>query len=492
MRRRATLETRPAKEHRSLAEMTGRWRQRAEPYVGTDQRSWVAGLADRNDLPLLHAGDLADEILADAAAVAVQTVAERRATFSRANLLAEVHRQLHGVRFASPEDRIAVAERTTDLATAQSLLISAPELHHTPEHLRRSDGTSRFRAKGHEIYTTATLLEAEGRLLDAGRQTGGPAVARGTVATSDRSQPARSGPPAEHRPGRGRRADRHLGSFTRRPGRPGGDGQIHHDGRAPRRVGSRTRGGIGARAGTLGGSGRGPGRRARHRHGEHGEMALRAPPGGRAAEQSWRPFAASCRSAGASERRRSPVRRRIAAAEDEVARWRLRRGQLVIVEEATLAGTFALDELVTAAGDAGAKVLLVGDQAQLSAVEAGGMFAALVRDRDGLAPELSDVRRFHSAWERRASVELRAGSEDAIDAYEAHDRIVSGDRDEMLDAVFAAWKHDIASGRTSLMIAGDLGTVSELNARARADRISAGQVIDEGVSGRRWRNGGCG
>ena len=38
LRRRATLETRPAKEHRSLAEMTGRWRQRAERYVGTDQR----------------------------------------------------------------------------------------------------------------------------------------------------------------------------------------------------------------------------------------------------------------------------------------------------------------------------------------------------------------------------------------------------------------------------------------------------------------------
>ena len=166
--------------------------------------SWVAGLADRNDLPLLHAGDLADEILADAAGVAVQTVAERRATFSRANLLAEVHRQLHGVRFASPEDRIAVAERTTDLATAQSLLISAPELHHTPEHLRRTDGTSRFRAKGHEIYTTATLLEAESRLLDAGRQTDGPTVARGTVASATADQPARSGPPAEHRPGLGR------------------------------------------------------------------------------------------------------------------------------------------------------------------------------------------------------------------------------------------------------------------------------------------------
>jgi ATP-dependent exoDNAse (exonuclease V) alpha subunit len=46
-----------------------------------------------------------------------------------------------------------------------------------------------------------------------------------------------------------------------------------------------------------------------------------------------------------------------------VARWRLRAGQLVIVDEASLAGTFALDELVTAPETAGAKVLLVGDHA---------------------------------------------------------------------------------------------------------------------------------
>ena len=139
LRQRATLETRPAKEHHSLGELTSRWRGRAERYIGDEPQSWVAGLADRNDLPLLRAGDLADEILADAAGVAVQTVAERRATFSRANVLAEVHRQFHGVRFASPDERIAVAERTADLALAQSLLVSAPELHHTPERLRRSD-----------------------------------------------------------------------------------------------------------------------------------------------------------------------------------------------------------------------------------------------------------------------------------------------------------------------------------------------------------------
>ena len=181
-------------------------------------------------------------------------------------------------------------------------------------------------------------------------------------------------------------------------------------------------------------------------------------------------------------RARTPLRQRITAAVDEVARWRLRADQLVIVDEASLAGTFALDELVRAAATAGAKVVLVGDQAQLSSVEAGGMFAALVRDREGLAPELTDVRRFHHAWEKRASIELRAGSADAIDAYQAHERIAEGDRDQMLDALYLAWKADTESGQTSLMIASDLGTVSELNARARADRVAAGAVTEDGLT----------
>jgi hypothetical protein len=52
----------------------------------------------------------------------------------------------------------------------------------------------------------------------------------------------------------------------------------------------------------------------------------------------------------------------------------------------------------------------------------------------------------------------------------------------MLDALYGAWKADIEAGRTSLMIAGDLATVSELNDRARADRIATGQVAQEGVA----------
>ncbi|MGO9752407.1 MAG: AAA family ATPase, partial [Solirubrobacteraceae bacterium] len=68
---------------------------------------------------------------------------------------------------------------------------------------------------------------------------------------------------------------------------------------------------------------------------------------------------------------------------EQIARWSLHAGQIVVVDEASLAGTFALEELASAAQDAGAKLLLVGDSHQLTAVDAGGMFAALVRDRSG-------------------------------------------------------------------------------------------------------------
>ena len=100
-----------------------------------------------------------------------------------------------------------------------------------------------------------------------------------------------------------------------------------------------------------------------------------------------------------SSRQPSATRAMVARAEVELARWRLHAGQLVIVDEASLAGTFALDELVSAAGAAGSKVVLVGDDRQISAVESGGMFAALVRDRDGLTP----------ASKRRAPVRPRLG-----------------------------------------------------------------------------------
>jgi len=81
-----------------------------------------------------------------------------------------------------------------------------------------------------------------------------------------------------------------------------------------------------------------------------------------------------------------------------------------VVDEASLASTFALDELMSAVLDAQAKVVLVGDGAQLSSVDAGGMFRTFVRERGEDAPTLADVRRFKAAWEKEASLGVRCGT----------------------------------------------------------------------------------
>lgn len=160
--------------------------------------------------------------------------------------------------------------------------------------------------------------------------------------------------------------------------------------------------------------------------------------------------------------------------------WNLKAGQLVVIDEASLAGTLALDAITAHAAEVGAKVLLVGDWAQLAAVDAGGAFGMLVRERDD-APELLDVRRFRNDWEKHASLGLRIGDTDVIDTYLAHDRITPGGYEEILEQAYQAWQQDQAAGKTSVLIAETLDTVSQLNTRARTDRILTGEVALIGV-----------
>jgi hypothetical protein len=172
---------------------------------------------------------------------------------------------------------------------------------------------------------------------------------------------------------------------------------------------------------------------------------------------------------------------RAAELEAEVRQWQLGPGDLLLVDEASLAGTFALDRLAAQARGSGAKILLIGDWAQLGAVGAGGAFSMLVDDRE-TPPELSEARRFVDAWERRASAELRAGSPAAVDAYLGHGRVVEGNREDMLAACYGAWKADVEAGKSSLMLAVDNATVAELNRLARAERVAAGMVADDGLA----------
>ena len=478
----ATILTRPDKTKRNLTELTEQWRGRAEGHVPEDEQiAWVSSLSNRNDLPLLTRDDLAEPILADAAEAVIATVAERHSTFGRLNLLAEAHRMLHGVRFASPDDRVAVAEHITELALARSVVLTPTSLHHTPERYLRPDGSSRLRPKNHLLYTTATLLDAESRLLEVARETGGPRVSVAIVAEVVE----------ENLPGRdyGLSMDQALAvEKIATSGRvldvlvgPAGTGK------STAMAGLRTAWEKAHGPGSV--IGLAPSAAAAQVLGD--ELGIETENTAKWLFE-WRRIPELtarrdrlalnlARHAYPSSANAAKLRAQLGTTDQAIAERRFRRGQLVMIDEATLAGTFALDELVGAARQAGSKVLLLGDGAQIGSVEAGGAFSLLVRDRGDLVPELTDVRRFRSDWEKAASVDLRRGDRAAIDAYQAHDRITGGQREDLIDALYAGWKADVEAGRTSLMIAADTATVDELNRRARADRVEAGTVAPDGL-----------
>jgi len=143
---------------------------------------------------------------------------------------------------------------------------------------------------------------------------------------------------------------------------------------------------------------------------------------------------------------------------------------LVILDEAGMAGTVELARAAAWLTDRGAVLRLVGDDAQLSAVGAGGVLRDIAETAGALT--LSQVVRFTDPAEGAASLALRAGQRTAIGFYLDHDRVHVGDPATGLDAAYTAWATDRSAGLDALMLAPTRAVTAELNARARADRLA--------------------
>lgn len=439
-RQQATLETRRPKQHHSLSDLTTGWRERATELLGEDAPTWATTLlAGTVGEPLLRADDIPLADLDQVSEVVVARVGDRRSTWKRWNLHAEVVRQTMGLRFASATDRDQITRQIVDAAERVSLQLSPPELASSPPTFRRPDGSSVFRPKAATVFSSEQVLAAEDRLLAASNDRSAPTVPLAWVEQAARTK----------------NRDGHVLS-------PDQERAIAKIG-----VSGRTLDVLVGPAGTGKTTTMSALRRAwEKRHGTGSVIGL-AP-------------SAAAADVLAGDLGISTENTAKWLHEHRHGTWSLRPGQLVIIDEASLAGTLALDTITTHAAKAGAKVLLVGDWAQLAAVDAGGAFGMLVRDRDD-APELTDVRRFRNEWEKRASLGLRIGDTDVIDTYLNHDRITPGGYEDILEDAYQAWRADLAAGKASVLIAETLDTVSELNTRARTDRILSGDVALDGV-----------
>jgi conjugative relaxase-like TrwC/TraI family protein len=434
LRAQATLATRPPKQIRSLADLADDWRQRAGERLGGDPAAWVASLVDAAMTDPLRVEDVPLAAVQAIGGDVVAKVSEKRSTWTHWNLMAEASRQTMDLRFATTTDREAVLAMVVDAAREVSVSLTPPELAISPAAFRRPVGTSVFRPKHSVKYSSVAVLDAEARLLQRAEATtapsgGVPQLSR--VAGSAEKLSIEQQAAIESIAASGRLVDVLVG--------PAGAGKTTTM-RALREVWIA----------------------------EHGPgSVVGLAPSATAAQALADDLGIAC---------------------DNTAKWlhehdrdnpayRLQAGQLVIVDEATLAGTRTLDRLTSIAAPAGAKVLLVGDPHQLQSVDAGGAFALLV-DRRTDPPALSEIHRFTHDWERAASVQLSRGDVEVITTYAREDRIREGDTATMLDAAYEAWRTDTQAGCATILVTESTHAVRTLNERARAERLATEGASD--------------
>ncbi|QTE29348.1 MobF family relaxase [Pengzhenrongella sicca] len=460
-----TVATRPPKTLHRLSDLFTEWANRARVLTGLAPRDLATRALRGQYGRALRARDVGPEVRAALVAQTIADVSERRSVWTTWNLGAAALRSSKLLRMADPAERRTLLNDITGAAAKTCIQLDDTR---DPE----------SRRMGEELYTSVELLEAEKVLLDAAETTGAPRRTSYDLQRPDvqRSMARLEGLAADQRAA----VEAILTSGLVLDALVGAAGSGKTTTMAA--LTSCWTRNIGPVVGLA------PSASAAHTL----TKALDAPcettakwlwesTGTGAATRAvafarleeLKPAATSY---GELERIRR-AQERLRADQDQ---WHLTPGQLVIVDEASLADTRTLAALVTQAEAAQTKVLLVGDHLQRGSVDAGGAFGMLARR--GPTAELTTLWRFTHAWEARASLELRHAQPTALDAYQAHGAISTGTSEQMLSDSLAAATTARENGRVAILQAVDNRTVNALNARAHADGVLAGTITGRGVT----------
>lgn len=165
---------------------------------------------------------------------------------------------------------------------------------------------------------------------------------------------------------------------------------------------------------------------------------------------------------------------------------RVRRGRIhldatttVYFDEAGMGDSKRFEALTETIETSGAKLVGIGDAAQLPSIGAGGMFARLAE----LAPsaELSNVRRTLDRGEQKAWANLRAGRADlAMSYYARQGRLHLDDtRDEAVEQAVSRWAQlteTLPIEQVALISDASNQEIHRLNARAQHHRAQRGEL----------------
>jgi len=158
-------------------------------------------------------------------------------------------------------------------------------------------------------------------------------------------------------------------------------------------------------------------------------------------------------------------------------RIKLTSKTVVVLDEASMLGTHDFARLISHIDRAGAKLVCVGDQKQLPAIEAGGVFHHLL-EKYGAA-KLEVNRRQQLPWMRQAVEQFRDGDpKGALSLYAKAEKLnIEPTRDEAKKSLIASWSRSRKTDlKESLILAGTNQDVDELNAAAQSFRRDKGEL----------------
>ncbi len=154
---------------------------------------------------------------------------------------------------------------------------------------------------------------------------------------------------------------------------------------------------------------------------------------------------------------------------------------VLVIDEAGMIGTRQMERVLSAAEQAGAKVVLVGDPEQLQAIEAGAAFRSLA-ERHGAA-EITTIRRQHEDWQRDATKALATGrTGEAVHAYERHGMVEAAEtREQARSDLVDRWDAQrlAAPEQTRIILTHTNAEVRDLNLAARDRMRASGELGDD-------------
>lgn len=432
----ANLETRPAKhEPRSEAEQREEWREQASAvYAGGGacgdvavSKLVAAALGVQQGRTRERGGDAGPQIVAQRV---LEILEASRATWQVWHVRAETLRQARAAEVPLADLERYVRDVERHVMTDLSVPVGVPPDLGEPDVLRRPDGQSAHVLHGSATYTSRTILAAEEDLLELGLRRDGRQVdgARVEAVITDQAT-------------RGFTLDRSQAAMVRNLATSGCRVQVAL---APAGSGKTSALAVLARAWEASG----------------GDVVGLAPTAvatdelGRATGVRSETLAKYLRDVGRTGSTVGPH-------------------TLVLIDEAAMAGTRELAAATAHIVGHGGSVRLVGDDQQLSAVAAGGVFRDLAEQgrAHGTTATLTELHRFAHPAEGAATLGVRDGDPAALDHYLDNGRVHAADLATSSEAAYAAWKADQDAGKTSLLLALTRDTVLELNHQARQDRL---------------------